>query len=147
MSYKGRYSPQNPQKYVGDPTQIIFRSLWERRVCVYLDTNPNVLQWSSETIIVPYLSPLDSRYHRYFVDFWIKAIDNSGKVKEKLIEVKPYKQTIQPEMKKRATPKYLQEVQTWVINNTKWKTAKEYCEQRGWEFIILTEKELFKGKK
>jgi hypothetical protein len=146
MSYKGRYSPKNPQKYVGDPTQIIFRSLWERKVCVYLDINPNVLQWSSETIIVPYLSPIDNKYHRYFVDFWIKTVDSTGTIKEKLIEVKPYKQTISPEKKTRVTPKYIDEVQTWVVNNSKWKAAQELCAKKGWEFIILTEKELFKGK-
>jgi hypothetical protein len=68
-TYKGRYSPKNPGKYKGDPTGIIYRSLWERKLMVYLDENKSIIQWSSEEIAIPYISPLDIRYHRYFPDF------------------------------------------------------------------------------
>jgi hypothetical protein len=147
VAHKGKYSIKNVEKYVGDPTNIIYRSLWERRVCVYLDTNPNVLNWSSESVVVPYISPMDNRYHRYFVDFWIRIRDRAGVVKEKLIEVKPFKQTIEPVQKKKVTKSYLTEVETWVVNSAKWKAARAYCESRNWEFVIMTEKNLFGHKK
>jgi len=100
-TYKGRYSPKHPEKYKGDPTQIIYRSGWERRLMVYLDENKSIIQWSSEEIAIPYLSPLDNRYHRYFPDFYIKAIDKNGNITEQLLEVKPKKETTEPKKKKR----------------------------------------------
>ena len=74
MSYKGRYTPQNPSKYKGDYRNIIYRSLWERKFMVYCDQSNNIIEWGSEEIIIPYLSPLDGRIHRYFPDFYIKKI-------------------------------------------------------------------------
>ena len=59
MSYKGRYIAKNPKKYKGDSRRIIYRSLWERKFMVYCDTNKSVIEWGSEEIIIPYLSPLD----------------------------------------------------------------------------------------
>ena len=93
MAYKTVYKPLNESKYVGDSTNIICRSLWERRVCKYLDTNENVINWGSEEIAIPYISPLDNRRHRYFPDFIVRIKENSGDVKTKVIEVKPFKQT------------------------------------------------------
>ena len=72
MAYKGKYKPTNPQKYIGDPTIIIYRSLWERNCMIYFDGNPSILSWASEEVIVPYKSPIDGRWHRYFPDFVIK---------------------------------------------------------------------------
>jgi hypothetical protein len=143
MAYKGRFTPKNPQKYRGDPTNIIFRSLWERKVMVYLDDNPSVVEWSSEEIIVPYISPVDNRYHRYFPDFLIKVRRSDGSTKTMLIEVKPKQQTTEPKKQKRKTKKYITEVMTWGVNEAKWKYAREYCLDRGWEFKILTEAEIF----
>jgi hypothetical protein len=146
MSYKGRFSPKHPKKYKGDSTNIIFRSLWERKVMSYLDENPNVLEWSSEEIIVPYISPIDNRYHRYFPDFLIKVKQTDGTSRTILIEVKPKHQTVEPKSQKRKTKQYITEVTTWATNQAKWQYAKEYCLDRGWEFKILTEDEIF-GKK
>jgi len=73
MAYKGRFSPKNPKKYKGDPTNIIYRSGWERRVMVYVDDNPAIIEWSSEEIAIPYLCPTDDRWHRYYPDFVVKA--------------------------------------------------------------------------
>lgn len=141
-TYKGRFSPKNPEKYKGDPTNIIYRSLWERKVMVYLDENPNVIEWNSEEIIIPYISPVDNRPHRYFPDFWVRARSKDGLTKTMLLEVKPKAQTKEPKKKSKVTKKYITEVMTWGVNQAKWKYAQEYCLDRGWEFKILTEDEL-----
>jgi hypothetical protein len=141
-TYKGRYSPKHPEKYKGDPTKIIYRSGWERRLMVYLDENKSVLQWSSEEIAIPYRSPLDNKIHRYFPDFYVKAIDKDGNITEQLLEVKPKKETREPVKKKRITKQYITEVTTWGKNQAKWKAATEYCLDRGWQFKLITETEL-----
>jgi hypothetical protein len=143
MAYKGRFSPKNPKKYKGDPTNIIFRSLWERKVMNYLDENPNILEWSSEEIVIPYLSPVDGKYHRYFPDFLVKARKSDGKIYTMLLEVKPKHQTSEPKVQSRKTRKYITEVMTWGINKAKWEYANEYCLDRGWEFKLITEEDLF----
>jgi hypothetical protein len=142
MSYKGKFKPQNYQKYKGDPTNIVYRSLLERRFMVYCDEKEWVLEWSSEEIVVPYKSPIDNRWHRYFVDFWIKYRDRNQKIRTLLIEVKPEAQTRVPVKKEKITRRFLSEVKTWGVNQAKWKAATEYCLDRNWEFKILTEKDL-----
>lgn len=144
IAYKGSYKPKNPSKYKGNPDTIIYRSLWERKFMIYCDTNPNVLEWSSEELVVPYVNPFDNRIHRYFVDFWVKLQEKDGSVSCKMIEIKPDKQTKEPKKKIKATRRYLNEVQTFAINTSKWKAAEEYCKKNGWQFLILTEKHLFR---
>ena len=139
---KGKYKPKNPDKYLGDPTSIIYRSSWERQCMVYLDNNPNILQWGSEEIVVPYRSPIDNRIHRYFTDFVIRVKQVDGKVQTTLIEVKPKKQTQPPKIQPRKTKRYLNEVTTYLVNEAKWKAAVEYCKDRNWKFQIITENEL-----
>lgn len=146
-SYKGRFSPKNPKKYKGDPTNVIYRSLWELRVMKWLDENVNVLEWSSEELVIPYRSPEDNRIHRYFPDFTVKTRNKEGIVKTTIIEVKPKSQTREPVKKKKITKQYINEVMTWGKNQAKWKAAEEYCENKGWEFKILTEDEIFGNKK
>ena len=142
MSYKGKYQPSYPKKYKGDPTNIIYRSLWERRFMIYCDTNEKILEWGSEEIIVPYRSPIDNRYHRYFPDFYIKVKDKNGKIKKMIIEIKPQKQCVEPKVQKRKTKAYIYEVVEYAKNQAKWKAAEEWCLDRGYEFKVLTENEL-----
>ena len=148
MSYKGKFRPKNPNKYKGNPTNIIYRSLLERRFMVYLDNTPSVLKWSSEEIVIPYVSPLDNRVHRYFPDFYMKYKDAKGMIVETLIEVKPSKQTKPPDPKRKKTKtgrtskRYLKEVNTYIINDAKWKQAIKFCNERGWNWRIVTEKEI-----
>ena len=141
MAYKGKYQPSHPRKYKGDPTNITFRSLWERKFMNWCDQNTNVLEWSSEEIIIPYRGP-DGKPHRYFPDFYMKQRQSDGKIKKYVIEVKPLKQCSPPKKPKRQTPGYIKEAYTYAINQTKWKEAREYCADRGWEFKVVTEKEL-----
>lgn len=135
--------PKNPKKYKGDVNNIWVRSSWEKKILDWLDKNENVLEYSSEEVIVPYKSPVDGKYHRYFLDAYAKIKSSNGSVAEYLIEVKPYKQTIEPQVKKRITKAYINEVYTWGINSAKWEAAKEYCRKRNMKFVILTEKEIF----
>jgi hypothetical protein len=143
MAYKGRFTPKNPQKYKGDPTKIIWRSSWELISMKKFDENPDVIEWSSEETIVPYISPIDGKVHRYFPDFVIKTRQRDGSIKTHMIEVKPKKETVEPKPQKRRTKKYIAEVMTWAKNQAKWKYAEEYCADRGWEFMKLTEDHIF----
>ena len=140
MTYKGRYFPTNPKKYRGNPSQIIYRSLWERKVMVYCDKNDAIIEWGSEEVIVPYLSPMDGKIHRYFPDFYVKVRQADGSTKKFIIEVKPKSQCKQPvKNPKRRTTKWFNEVKTFAINQAKWKSAREFCEDKGMEFKIFTE--------
>ena len=142
MAYRGKYYPSFPRKYKGDPTNIIYRSLWERKFMVYCDKNAKILEWGSEEIALPYISPHDSRVHRYFPDFYIKVQENTGKIKRYLIEVKPLKQTVKPKKPKRQTKGYIREAFEYARNQAKWRAAREYCADRRWEFKVITETEL-----
>ena len=142
MSYKGKYYPSYPRKYKGDPTNIIYRSLWERKFMVYCDKNESILEWASEEIAIPYRSPIDNRVHRYFPDFYMKVKERGGRVKRYVIEVKPAKQTKPPVKPKRQTKGYIREAYEYAKNQAKWKMAREFCADLQWEFKVVTEKEL-----
>lgn len=142
MSYKGKYKPINPQKYIGNYTNIIYRSLWERKFMVFCDTNSSILKWSSEEIAIPYYYTIDKKLHKYFVDFVIQMKDINGTVKTYLVEIKPYRQTQKP-IKRKNTRKYIRELKEWEKNLCKWEAAKKYAKDKEWEFKILTENELF----
>ena len=146
MSYSGRFKPKNYKKYKGDPTNVFYRSLWERRFMVYCDNNPNILEWGSEEIIIPYKSPLDKKVHRYFPDFFIKYKNSSGKIIREIIEVKPKRHLLPPKEPKRKTKRYLGEVNTYIINQAKFKAAEEFCKDRKLGFRILTEEHLVPKK-
>ena len=109
---------------------------------VHLDSNPNVVEWSNEEIVIPYLSPVDSRWHRYFPDFFVKVRNKNGIAESMILEVKPKSQARPPEKKSKITRKYITEVMTWGVNEAKWKAATEYCKPRGWTFRVITEDDL-----
>lgn len=127
---------------MGDYKNIIYRSSWECRVMNWLDKNPNIVSWASEEMTVPYKSPVDGKFHRYFPDFLVKVRTKDGKFKTVMIEVKPKYQTKEPQPKKRITKQYINEVTTWGVNQAKWKAATEYCLDKGWTFQIITEDDL-----
>lgn len=142
MAYSGLFRPKHPQKYVGDYKNIIYRSSWECKVMHFLDQNPSIISWASEEVTIPYISPVDNRYHRYFPDFVVKVSTQTGQIKTMMLEVKPKNQTKEPTVQKRKTKRYITEVVTWGVNQAKWKAATEYCLDRGWEFKIITEDHL-----
>jgi len=143
MAYKGKFQPRNPQKYLGDPSNIVYRSRWELKFMGWLDSHPGVLQWGSEELIIPYRSPIDGRIHRYFPDFIIKKKTQDGKIDTVVVEIKPYAQTKPPTVQTgKPNKRYINEVATWGINSSKWEAAGNYCKDRGWKFEIITEHEL-----
>jgi hypothetical protein len=138
MFHKRKFIPIFPEKYTGDPSNIIMRSSWETRFASWCDKNPSVLKWSSEETIIPYKCPTDNRIHRYFVDFKITV--TTGKTY--LVEVKPKTQTQPPIYPGKRTQRYLQESLAFMKNQAKWEAANEFAKDRGWEFKIITEHEL-----
>lgn len=137
MSYKGRYKIKKPDKYAGDPTKVVYRSLWERNAFRWCEDNPKVKLWNSEEVVVPYVSTVDKKLHRYFVDLLIQMDDK----KTYLVEIKPKNQTIAPK-KRRKTKKYINEVLTYAKNNDKWEAANQFAEHKGWKFQVWTEETL-----
>lgn len=141
-SYKGLYKATNPKKYVGDYNKIVYRSLLERRFMRYCDLNDDIEYWASEELAVRYFSPLDKKYHRYFPDFIIKTV----KGKKFMIEIKPYRQSLKPKLPKSGvkSKSFMRESFEYIKNQAKWGAAREYCDDHGMHFKIITEKELGK---
>ncbi|QEG05440.1 head completion protein [Shigella phage JK32] len=144
-TYKGKYKPENPEKYKGNNLhKITYRSSWELHIMKFLDRSPSVAKWNSECVIIPYWSSADKRSRKYHMDFWVKFVDG----KEFLWEVKPAKETIPPQKPKRITTKtkqrYMQECYTYTVNTEKWKAAVDLCQKHNMEFKIITEHALKK---
>lgn len=140
---QGKFKPNNPQKYMGDPTKIVFRSSWESKTMRKFDESPTVIGWCSEEVVIPYISPVDGRAHRYFVDFLVVAKNPQGEKVVTLIEVKPYEQTLPPKMTgSKKKERLMSEIATYAVNQAKWAAAEAYCVKRGWKFTILTEKDI-----
>lgn len=144
--HQGYYEPCNKEKYVGNLSKIIYRSSWERYFMGLCDRNNKIIKWSSEPFSIDYISPIDKRTHKYFIDFWI-MVKNQEEIKKYLVEIKPYNQTIIPTPPKRRTEKtlnrYINESKTFLINQAKWQTINEFCRHnKNTYFIILTEKNL-----
>jgi hypothetical protein len=143
---KGNYIPRNPRKYKGDISKIVYRSSWERTFMVWCDTDPDIIAWSSETVIVPYYDPVKKCERKYHVDFRIVTKGTDGVPQVTLIEIKPHKQTQKPRQSRAKSDKtMLTEATTWLTNQAKWKAAEKLCKALGWKFFIITEKELYGG--
>ena len=139
---QGIYNPKNSQKYYGKG-QIIYRSMMELKAFRYLDNNPNVLTWSSESVVIPYISPKDGKMHRYFVDLVAKLKSKDGTIKKLLIEVKPEKQTFPPtESPNKKQKTLIYEKYQYAVNTAKWQAAQAWCKTKGYTFLILNEKHL-----
>ena len=138
-TYKGIYKVVNRHKYKGDADNVIFRSMWERYCFKWLDINPQIKEWSSEEVIIPYFYDIDKSYHRYFVDIKYTTVEG----KTYLIEIKPDKQT-KPPTGKRKTKQYVTEATTYVKNQCKWKAADKFAKDNNYEFQIWTEHTLQK---
>lgn len=137
----GRFIPKNPKKYVGrSVNNIMFRSSWELYFLKWLDSNDAVLRWGSEELAIPYISPLDNRVHRYFPDMIIMYRDNTGAIRKEIIEIKPYKESVETP---RMTPR---DAQALMVNKAKWIAAADWATRNGAVFRVMTEKTLFKQK-
>ena len=140
---QGKFRPSKPEKYKGDPTNIVYRSSYELKFMQYCDLTESVNEWRSEEFFIPYVSPIDNKVHRYFPDFFVKYKDKNNINRTLVVEIKPQKDLKEPDTNpKRKTKSWAYSVKTWVVNQAKWKAAKEWCADRKYEFKILTEKEL-----
>jgi len=140
--HQGYFRPQNPQKYLGDPKNIVYRSSWELEFMKWCDRNKNVLKYGSEEFCIPYYNPIKQKICRYFPDFIIEVLETTGKIKKYVIEIKPKRQTIPPTQKNKKSKTYINELKTYAVNEAKWKSCKEWCADRMLEFRIITENEL-----
>lgn len=140
---KGLFVPRNPQKYVGDVNNIIFRSSWEKVFFDFCDNNVNILKWSSETLKIPYIKPTDGKLHYYYPDVFIQYKDKNNKLHNEIIEIKPEKQINITKNKKVS----LYERVTYAINIAKWKSAASFCDKHDIKFRLLSEKDLFSSYK
>lgn len=144
--HSGKFTPINPGKYMGNPKNIIFRSSWEATFFRRCDTDPNIISWGSEEIVVPYHDRATGKLRRYFPDVIIKKRGPDGTIEVIMIEIKPYAQSVPP-TKGKSEKRYLQECKTFATNYSKWESATKFCERKGWKFIILTERELGIGSR
>jgi len=144
VSYRqGKFKPKNPDKYGGDPTNIVFRSSYELKMFEYCDLTESVKSWGSEEKFIVYLDPVSGKYKRYFPDIFMKYIDAEGKLKKLVVEIKPKKDLIEPEKNpKRKTKSWVYQVQMWARNQAKWSAAKEWCKHNDHEFRIFSEYQL-----
>jgi hypothetical protein len=134
MAYSGKYKVKNLAKYKGDPTKVVYRSMWERNCFTWCENESTVKEWSSEEVVIPYYYEVDKKYHRYFMDLRITYTDG----RTVLVEIKPAKETAPPKRPDK-TKRYLNEALTYIKNKNKWEQAKEYAKDRGWSFEIWTE--------
>jgi len=134
---QGYYKPRNPRKYKGNPLNIVYRSSLELKYMCWLDDNPDVLQWSSEELPIRYLDKATGRSRLYYPDFWYRT-----KAKQYIIEIKPAHQCRPPRKTNKKT--YIKEVRTYATNVSKWEAANKFAENKGIQFIVLTEKDLAK---
>jgi hypothetical protein len=138
MAYKGKYKIKNPDKYLGNPTKVVFRSLWERNAFRWCEANPKVKLWNSEEVVVPYKYQVDNKLHRYYVDLLIQ-MDNKETY---LIEIKPKAQTQPPKKRSRKTKRYINEQLDYIKNQDKWEAADQFARHKGWKFQVWTEETL-----
>ena len=145
--YRGKFKIKNSQKYKGNPSNIIYRSLMELRFMKWCDSSEKILQWSSEEVVIPYISPIDNKRHRYFPDFLIQTAKGWFLIEVKpQIESRPPKKKLVEKLNLKKKRRYMKSVRTWLVNEAKWNAAKKVCDVEGWTFEIFTEKQLTPDK-
>lgn len=145
---QGRYKPQYPKKYKGNILNIIYRSSYELAAMRQLDSDPTIIEWNSERVVLGYVSPVDNKWHRYFVDLYYAKKMPDGSTKKVIVEIKPETQCklpVKTKGKKQLT--YLKESMTYAVNQAKWDAAKRWADKMGYVFEIWTEQQIFKRKK
>lgn len=132
------YRIKNPHKYKGNLNEVFARSSWELEFLNWCDNSSFIVEFASEEIVIPYVSPVDNRIHRYFVDFYLKMKDKDDEIKEYLIEIKPENQIFAPKKQQKQTKQYIDKIMTYGINKAKWAAAIEYCDKRNMTFLLLS---------
>ena len=154
-SHKGWYQIQHKEKFIKPIDEymescvqkdgyiyIQYKSMLERIAFRYADINPKVKYFSIEPFNIPYVKPLDNKVHRYFIDMYLEFINGS----KFIVEIKSKGETIRPIKPKKLTSKsilnYKESVETFIVNQAKWKSAKEFAKKKNLKFVILTEEQL-----
>lgn len=139
---QGIFKPKNISKYKGS-SPIIYRSGLELKYMRWLDENRHIVSWGSESVVLPYVKPTDGKIHKYFLDFNFRIKDKQGNIKKFIVEVKPAKQCNPPKKTGRKKPTTLIKEQiTYATNCSKWEAAKQWAKKNGYNFIIVTEKDI-----
>lgn len=133
----GIFQPKNPEKYIGSAAPI-YRSSWELMFMNKCDEHPYIIQWASEMLEIPYIHPVDGKFHKYIPDFYVKYIDANLVEHVELMEIKPKNQAISELAKGKNKAVYQ-------VNRAKWDAAEKWCATRNITFRVLTEAELFKA--
>ncbi len=133
---KGLFTPQFPQKYVGE-YPIIYRSTWELEFMRYCDLHPGVMEWASEPTKIPYKNPLNGKQTVYVPDFLVTYMQAGGKTSTKLIEIKPLHEASEAHARSSV------DVAIRTKNEAKWGAAMQWAARRGVDFLVLTESELY----
>lgn len=100
-----------------------YRSGYELEVYKALEKIPDVKEYYVEPIKIGYL--FEGKKHTYNPDLVIIYQDNH----KEIWEIKPSNQTDLPK------------------NNAKWVACDNYCQSRGWRFVVITERGISKLKK
>jgi hypothetical protein len=146
--HQGYYKIQNPMKYIGNPSEIVYRSSWEYKFMTYCDLNTGVLKWGSEVFKIQYVDRLGQN-RIYIPDFYLetKNEQHDGLMNRFLVEVKPEKEIREPTIpngniseKKLKSLEY--EIGVWQKNKYKWAYAMDWCKNRDIKFWLVTEEHL-----
>lgn len=137
---QGLFTPENPNKYIGE-LPIRYLSSWELKFMRVLDNHPFFLKWSSESIKISYYNPIKKKQCMYIPDFYVEYIDRNGKRHNSVIEIKPAKEALSEKVGKSLYNKAM-----YIQNMAKWEAAKKWCSERGINFQVLTESQLYSGK-
>lgn len=138
---QGYYNPINPEKYIGNIKDIIYRSSWELRAFKWADLTENILEWSSEPFPIRYFDYSTNKTRRYFPDLYLKIKTKEG-IKRFIVEIKPEKQTKPPKQGRKKTKTFIQESLTYEKNLSKWSQAEKFCSDNDMTFMVISEKEL-----
>jgi len=136
---QGIFVPTQPKKYIGKHNPK-YRSGWEFTFMQFCDRNKNVIQWSSESIIIPYIHPLTGKRTNYIPDFLVVYENKHGQQKAEIVEIKPKKQSLIESRVASARDRAVV-----AINHAKWASAMAFCKQNGLTFRVITEDDLFRN--
>jgi hypothetical protein len=137
---KGYFEPKYSEKYVGAKSPY-YRSSWELAFMRMCDEHPNITQWASENLKIPYRHPITGKHTVYVPDFTIMYTDKTGKKHMEVIEIKPGNQTTLESARSAAEKTQV------MINMAKWTAANEWCSRKGVRFRILNENHIYMNTK
>ena len=135
---QGKFTLKNTEKYVGTKTPT-YRSSWEHTFMMFCDNHPNIIQWASEAVQIPYRNPVTGKQSIYVPDFFVMYEDKNGNRRAEIVEVKPSSQATME-----AAGKNNQNKLSVVVNTAKWQAAQIWCRRQQISFRVITEKDIFR---